>query len=148
MVATMALVFMVFLITADVAGRYIFSRPIPGAYELNELALAPVTFLGLAYTALARGHISIDFFMKRMPPKIQSTIDVVINLIGIALFSVVAFQGVKMALHSKDSGLTTDILAIPTYPFWFLVPIGSILLCLILVAEVLEIFIQLGGKIE
>ncbi|UCG64349.1 MAG: TRAP transporter small permease, partial [Deltaproteobacteria bacterium] len=63
---------MMFLTATDVILRYIFNRPISGAYEVIEYMMAILIPFGLAYCALQGGHVSVDLLVSRFPKKIQS----------------------------------------------------------------------------
>ena len=54
--AMMALVFF------DVLGRYLFSSPITGAFEIIEFLLALLIFAGLPLVTMSRSHITIGMF--------------------------------------------------------------------------------------
>src|SRR5262249_24220173 len=49
------------LTTADVVGRYIFNRPIRGAFEITELLLLTLIFAGLPLASRADEHVTLDF---------------------------------------------------------------------------------------
>jgi TRAP-type C4-dicarboxylate transport system permease small subunit len=51
---------MMALTCADVIGRYFFSSPIFGAFEITEMALAAMIFLGLPLVTLSSDHITVD----------------------------------------------------------------------------------------
>ena len=51
------------LVTAvDVAGRYLFNKPIAGGFELTEILLAALIYCGLPLVSARRDHIVIDTF--------------------------------------------------------------------------------------
>lgn len=58
--AMLALAVMGAVTVADVALKYLFSRPIAGAYDLVESLLPVVVFNGLPATLLRRQNIVID----------------------------------------------------------------------------------------
>ena len=69
--AVMIIFFMMFHITADVAGRYLFNNPIPATYEITEMLMVLVVFLGLGYTQASRSHIRVETVVRFLPPKGQ-----------------------------------------------------------------------------
>jgi TRAP-type C4-dicarboxylate transport system permease small subunit len=64
-VAMFALFGMMMLGTADVAGRYLFNKPIIGALEIFEMLLPLLILFSMADTQSIDGHLTagvIDFF--------------------------------------------------------------------------------------
>jgi TRAP-type C4-dicarboxylate transport system permease small subunit len=58
--AALVLFAMMMLTCVDVIGRYFFSRPIFGGFELTEMMLAAMIFLGLPLVTLRNEHITVD----------------------------------------------------------------------------------------
>ena len=58
--AALVLFAMMTLTCADVIGRYFFSQPIFGGFELTEMLLAAMIFLGLPLVTLRNEHITVD----------------------------------------------------------------------------------------
>jgi tripartite ATP-independent transporter DctM subunit len=69
---------MVLLVTVHVLSRTFFKKPLIGTVELEELMIVVLVFLGMAYTQLTRGHISVDFFTMRLPEGLRSVLSVFI----------------------------------------------------------------------
>ena len=49
------------LTTVDVIGRYLFNRPLRGAFEITELLLLTLIFAGLPLVSRADEHVTMDF---------------------------------------------------------------------------------------
>ena len=60
-VASAILLGMMLLTVADVVGRYVFNRPVRGAFEVTELTLLVLIFAGLPLVSLADEHAVMDF---------------------------------------------------------------------------------------
>jgi len=58
--------FIMLVVCVDVAGRSIFTRPVPGANEMSELLLACLIFFGLAAAQQKKQHYIVDFILMRM----------------------------------------------------------------------------------
>lgn len=129
---------MMFLTATDVILRYVFNRPIGGAYELIEYMMAILIPFGLAYCALQGGHVSVDLLVSRFPKKIQSIIGTITTLFCLGLFLLITWQNVIYIKEHFESNLTSAVLLIPVYPFVAAVAIGSAALCLVLVLDFLN----------
>ena len=137
---------MMFLTATDVILRYIFNRPISGAYELIEYLMAILIPFGLAYCALQGGHVSVDLLVSRFPKKIQSIIGSVTALFCLVLFALITWQNVIYIGENFESKLTSAVLLIPVYPFIAAVAIGSAALCLVLALDFLNYLIKAVEK--
>lgn len=54
--------------TLDVLGRYFLNRPLTGAFEVTEMAMALVIFAGLGLAARRREHITVNLLETRLGP--------------------------------------------------------------------------------
>ena len=129
---------MMFLTATDVILRYVFNRPISGAYEVIEYMMAILIPFGLGYCALQGGHVAVDLVVSRFPKKIQSIIGSITTLICLGLFILITWQNVIYIGENFESKLTSAVLLIPVYPFVAAVAIGSAALCLALVLDFLN----------
>jgi len=130
------LMIIMFLVTIDVGGRYFFNRPLLGVLEISEFLLAGAVLLGMGYTQFLHGHVMAEVVYDHLSPKTQVRLRVFHFMVGICIFSLVAWQSGIMAVEAWQNKLTSDVLRIPAWPFRFFVPLGTSLL-------VLELFIQL-----
>ncbi len=71
-VSTMSTFVLMLLTTADAGGRYLFNRPITGAYEIttNYLEIAAV-FLAVCYGYREGAYIRVTFLVDRLPGKVK-----------------------------------------------------------------------------
>ncbi len=72
---------LMFLIFADVVGRYVFNKPIFGAYELVEVLMGWIIFAGLPIVSRKKGHITVDFLSAFLPDRLKSFQRIVVNLL-------------------------------------------------------------------
>jgi|SRR5690554_3150645 TRAP-type C4-dicarboxylate transport system permease small subunit len=108
------IMFLMMLVTLiDVLGRYLFSAPLNGAYELTELMLAAVIFLGLPLITAEGGHIAVDLFdslFGRLGQRIQAVLIELINVVAFSTFTWVLWQHALKVQRYAD---TTAVLQIP-----------------------------------
>ena len=108
------------LVVVSVLGRLLFSRPVPGDFEIVAIGTAISAFLSLPYCHLKRGNVSVDLFLANAPVRVRATLDGLAAVLfgGIALvFAWRMSLGLKDVLHYRD---VTMILGIPVwlaYPF-------------------------------
>lgn len=129
--AAIAVFMLMLLVGADVVGRYIFGRPVYGAFEVSEAFLSFVVFLGLAYTQHMKGHIKIEMVVQRLPARARAMADFLSHVIGLALFLIIFSETLRFAVHSFRIGeQSTGMATVPIWPARFTVPVGSFLLAL------------------
>ena len=59
-IAAVILLAMMLLTCADVVGRYFLGAPVRGAFELTEVMLACLIFIGLPLVTLRQEHVTVD----------------------------------------------------------------------------------------
>lgn len=59
--ASIILLAMMVLTTVDVVARYVFNRPLRGAFEITELLLLVLIFAGLPLVSFTNEHAVMDF---------------------------------------------------------------------------------------
>ena len=70
------------LTCVDVAGRYVFSMPVPGALEVSELMMGALIFTSLPLVTLRQQQVMIDLFEPFIPKFVKPALHVVIQLVG------------------------------------------------------------------
>jgi len=121
------------LTTADVLSRHFFNRPIAFTFELTEIMMILVTFLGLGYVTAKNRHIEVDILVPKLPIRLQGIIGAFNSLLGIGIFALIAWKTAERASQMLRTGEITEILGLPMAPAIFIVSIGSILLCMELI---------------
>ena len=74
--------FVMMMVTAvDVAGRYLFSKPLAGGFELTEMMLAALIYCGLPLVSKRREHIVIDTFDPFMSKRVKRGLDILADIV-------------------------------------------------------------------
>ena len=73
---------MMTLTCVDVIGRYFLAKPIFGGFEITEMALAAMIFLGLPLVTLRNEHITVDVLDPITPDYLFRLQHIVACLIG------------------------------------------------------------------
>jgi TRAP-type C4-dicarboxylate transport system permease small subunit len=130
---------MMFPITADVILRYGFRSPLHGSLELGEFMMIGIVYLSIAYIQAVKGHIRIEVGSAWLPKKFQIAMDIFGYAIGLALFSIIAWRSGQLAWEAwitKD--YTMGVVYFPLWPAKSIVPIGTGLLCLRLLSDMIR----------
>ncbi len=139
-VAVLSLGAMVVSVTADAVGRYLFNDPLSGNYEFTSLfAMVALTFMGMPQTYATGGHIRLTAFtarLDRIPGKLSERLNVALGLVA---FGLLAWISAGEAIHKFAVRETTlGSIQFPMYWSYVWVPLGSTLLCLRLLFELVH----------
>ncbi len=116
--AMLALVVMGSVTVADVTLKYLFSRPIGGAYDLVESLLPVVVFNGLPATLLRRQNIVIDLMDHLAGPRGTRLLKLAADLVMLAMLGLIAWAMVAPALQALDYGDRKLELGLPLWAVW------------------------------
>jgi TRAP-type C4-dicarboxylate transport system permease small subunit len=130
---------MMFHITADVFGRDIFSKPIPGAYEISEMLMVLVVFLGLAYTQADGGHIRVELVLRFFPVRGRIIAEIFAHFVFLVVFAFFVWEGARQALISwHEREFLAGLINVPRYPARWAIPVGAFLVCLQLAFDIAD----------
>ena len=131
------LMFGVVLMTViSVLGRYLFNAPIPGDYELTELACGIAVFAFLPYCHARSGHIVVEFFTGRLRARHKTALATVHNIAFTLVAGVITWRLFVGGMHKLQDGETTLFLGIPLHWGYFPALLGAGLLTAICVLVV------------
>lgn len=103
-IAAVLLFSMMALTITDVAGRYLFSHPIPGAFELTQLLLAWLIFAGLPTVSARGGHISIGLLDRFFVGRLGRAANILIDLVGAGVTGLIAWRLWVLATRMGEYG--------------------------------------------
>lgn len=138
-----ALFVMMLWSVADVAGRYLFNSPIVGTIEVLEILLPIIGLLGMAYTQRVKGHIRVEVFYSRFAPRPQAIIGILITLWSIILFTLIVWRGLLVVMLYKQQETVITNIQVPLFIVQFLVPLGSLAMCLVLIVDLYHLIIDM-----
>ena len=141
-VTSAVVLFLMMMITAvDVAGRYLFNRPIAGGFELTEILLAALIYCGLPLVSARREHIVIDTFDPLFSRQLKRGLDMVAEVVCAAALAGVGLLIFIRANRVAEYGDTTSVLKLPLAPVVFLMAVMITVAALI---HLLLIFVPHG----
>lgn len=134
-----ALCLMLVVGTVDVIGTAFFRRPVLGAFEMAESALAVVMFLGLIHVQARGSHIVVDLAVARLRGTARRLADC-LALLGTALaLYLVARQTWPLMLDSwRIAEVAGGVFNFPIYPVKTLVCLGASIAALVAVGQFLR----------
>ncbi len=142
----LTIVIMMFSTTIDTILRYVFNRPIPGVFELNEVILVVCVFMGLAWCQAQRGHIRVTMVLVRLSPRKAVLMDTVAWIITFAFVMVLSIETWHDAVYAYSIKMFRW--GKVQMPIWWaraLVPIGLWLLCIQILLDIWKNVCRLLG---
>ena len=129
--AALLLFALVFVTCVDVVGRYFFSSPLTGAFEITEILLAALVFAALPLTTERKEHIEVDLLNVFLSGIVKKYLSAFVGLFSAALLATLSWRLASHALHAAADGTTTNALGIPFAPFGYMAALSCLLSALI-----------------
>jgi TRAP-type transport system small permease protein len=146
-VAVAALALMMLLGTCDVLGRYLFSKPIVGTYEMTSVLMSVLTLLPMAYILLKENHIDMTLFTDRLSPRAQSKIGFATSILLFFFFSIATWQGIVTLLKYYRDGRLIPNIDLPSYLVMPVAILGTLIMSLMLIVHAVRCFNRVRGSI-
>jgi TRAP-type C4-dicarboxylate transport system permease small subunit len=108
---------MMALTVVDVVARYVFSRPVRGAFEVTELMLVVLIFAGLPLVSFSDEHAVMDFIDRVLGPRAQRGLERLVQLACAAFMFLLTWLMWSKADRIWAYRDVTDVLKILYGPF-------------------------------
>jgi len=115
--ASAILLAMMALTVIDVVARYVFSRPVRGAFEVTELMLLVLIFAGLPLVSFSDEHAVMDFVDRILGPRGQRGLKIAVQAVNAAFMFLLAWLTWLKADRIWAYRDATDVLRIVYGPF-------------------------------
>lgn len=145
LIAGITMILGVVLVLTEVFVRSVFDSTIYITQEYTAYFMVAITFFGLAYTLKEKGHIRLTFLHKIVKPgKGRTILDIYAFICGFVIFAIITYATFDFFLSTYATGtrsmqITKTYLAIPQ----FAMPLGSFIITLQFIAEILKSIIKL-----
>ena len=115
--ASSILLAMMLLTVVDVVARYVFHRPLRGAFEVTELMLVVLIFAGLPLVSYADQHALMDFIDRLLHPRAQRRLQSAVQVVCAAVMFLLAWLIWLKADRIWAYRDATDVLRLVYGPF-------------------------------
>lgn len=135
---------MVSITFAQVFARYVLSNPLFWSEELARYCFVWIVFIG-AGAALKRGsHIGVDYFVKRLSPRVANMLSIPITLLmgfflGAVIINAIPVIQKNMAQFSPAVGLPMGLV-------YLAIPIGAAIMLIYTIDDLLDLILRLGAS--
>ena len=140
-------IFLMMAITfVDVVGRYAFSLPIPGGFELIEFLMPLSIFAGLPIITRRRTHIIVGILDGWFQGRAGDVRRLVVDAGSLAVVAFIAERLWSQGDGLAEAQIETGYLEWPVAPAAYGISVLSLLTCLVLVLMVIHDIRALSGK--
>lgn len=135
------LLFALMILTfVDVFGRTFINAPVPGGYEITEIIMGMLIFVGLPVVCWREEHITIDLLDGITPAALVEFREVLVNLIGTVAVGVMCWQTWVFAVELTEYGELTEFLQVPVAPVMFVISVFAGIATLLMAANAVRHF--------
>jgi TRAP-type C4-dicarboxylate transport system permease small subunit len=136
--ASAILLAMMFLTVVDVVARYVFSRPVRGAFEVTELMLLVLIFAGLPLVSFSDEHAVMDFIDRLFGPRGRDRLQRFVQVANASFMFLLAWLVWRKADRIWAYRDATDVLRIVYGPFVYFMAVTLALAGVIHLYKVVE----------
>jgi len=134
--ATISTFIIMGLTTVDATGRYVFNRPIVGAYEITESYLMIVAvFLGMGASYRGGTFIRVTLLVDRLPRKGKVVLNYFAQIFSVLLSLSLLLASIEQTRRKIASGIILGLWSIPVWPAYLIVSIGFVFITLFLTLD-------------
>jgi TRAP-type mannitol/chloroaromatic compound transport system permease small subunit len=128
-IATLWTFSIMFLMTGDVLGRFLFNHPITGTPELVRISLVGIVFMHMPHTLWVGRHVRSEIILSRISQKNRSALEGIMYIFAAAVFLGIVFSSWEPMIESwKIAEYEGEgALRVPVYPIRTIIIFGSII---------------------
>lgn len=115
---------MALLMSAHVLGQLLFGQGIPGTYEVTEMLIVVMTFVGVGYAARHSRHISMSAIYDQLRGNARKTLLIIICLGTAVLMFFFAWKSLQYVVTIHDRGRASSSLHFPMWIVYLALPVG------------------------
>ncbi len=140
LVSGVLILIMAFLSTYAVARRYLLHNPEPYSYEIGMSFLVACVVLAIAGLQRIGQNLRVDFITNRFSESVQAALlNILVPILALVYITIMTWQSWDVAWYSfKIHELSQSSWQEPLFPLKFVVPVGSGLLWLVLLAQLIR----------
>ena len=121
-------------IMADVVLRNTLNRPVPATYEIvTNYYMVALAFVPLAWLERSGGMVNVEVIEPLLGPRALWLSDRIVAAISTAIYGMLAWVTFEASLKTFAAGtfVLAQSIPIPTWPAYFLPPLGFFLAALV-----------------
>ena len=126
-----------FLTTADALGRYLFTQPITGAFEITaDYLMIAIVFLSAGYSYRSGSFVRVTLALNFVPPRARLVADYLAQCLSIAIAVTLVVAAAQQAVRTLASNtMSVSLISYPLGPAHVLATLGLLMMTLRIIAD-------------
>jgi TRAP-type C4-dicarboxylate transport system permease small subunit len=121
----------------------LFRTGIPGLYEAGEASLVVIVFLSISWIQRGGHHIRMDMSIEKLPKKAKPYGNLVYLIIGLLVCGLFTWRlGLRAISDTITGSYQMGLVHIPYAPFRILMTLGCLMICIRLIIQIKEVFVD------
>ena len=140
--AEIALMGLLLLVSHEVFVRYVLDRPTIFSVEISEYLLVFISFMSIGWVLREDRHVRMLALVHILPKRVQLGFDIVTSILAIILCGVLTWKGGQTAIMAYVGDYHSSSLV--NFPLWIaysFIPLGALVLGL-------QFVVRIGKRIE
>ena len=126
----MAMALICLITFANVLVRYFTDESFAFTEEFSVFLMVVLTFFGASAAFAKNVHIRVSFFVAKLKPSIAHKIEIFVMGVGLVLFALIAWYGVKLFMDDWNYETTSPGIGIPQWIYTIWLPLLAALIAL------------------
>jgi TRAP-type mannitol/chloroaromatic compound transport system permease small subunit len=134
------------LLVIDFVSRGL-SKPIQGVGEMAVFVMVAVVYLGLGHCEQEKGHVRVEMFITKMPPKLLATVNFLCYFLGLTIITFLIYSVFINAVSSfQEHEAVAGPTPLPIFPVKFVIAFGLVFYWFQIGLNMMEALGKLLGK--
>jgi len=144
--STIPLTAMTALMIVDAFLRKLFNAPIVGSYEAAQYMFMIHFFGSWCFTQSKWGHTRVTLFINKLSWRLHCVVNAIYELICTAMAGFMCYAAAVHAVYLSNVSWRSDVLRIPTSPFFWLEFVCLLALALLFLLDAISYLCALTDK--
>ncbi|MDR1978881.1 MAG: TRAP transporter small permease [Synergistaceae bacterium] len=118
--------FMTIMNFTNVVSRYCFTNSFSFTEEITIMTFVWVSMLGIAAGFKRMSHLGMNYFVEKLPAKMQAPMMLLSMFCSLAMISVMIYEGIEMVDGQIMLGAKTPALHLPLAAQGLAIPVGGL----------------------
>lgn len=142
-----AVVLMMVFTDWEVITRYFVRNPATWTYPVTSYLLLYCIYLALAYALQRGGHVSVEFLVEMVPPRVRRWLERIGHVLGLVFTLVLLYQSYRLfSRHLAEGQRDISTISAPLYMVSFALPLGLALMTVTYVLVLIDSFVRQPGE--